>query len=210
MLFIYQYVDKLLNVETCIVKFNSFKQLNLVDLIFLNTSHTWKYRWNAQIHDYRLTTLQPILKDPLYNFPSFHYALILTYPRTITFWYLPRVDMLLWAPVTKKTLWTCPGYRTWCQFEFPGESDPGYSHRAELDLWNQSHFFSLLFSIWLSGRFLPSPHPPSPRNDLLPCLVWPVLQNPLSCHNDALAWSVNVIKSLCMPFEYFLKISWAF
>lgn len=34
MLFIYPYVDTLLNVETCVVKFNSFKQLNLVDLIF--------------------------------------------------------------------------------------------------------------------------------------------------------------------------------
>lgn len=176
MLFIYQYVDKLLNVETCVVKFNSFKQLNLVDLIFLNTSHTWKYRWNAQIHDYRLTTLQPILKDPLYNFHSFHYTLILIHPRTVTFWYLPRVDMLLWAPVTKKTLWTCPGYRTWCQFEFPGESDPGCSHRAELDLWNQSHFFSLLFSIWLSGRFLTlPPFPPFPVTQKwftsMPCLA---------------------------------------
>lgn len=45
-------------------------------------------------------------------------------------------------------------------------------HQAELYLWNQSDLF-LLFSIWLSGRFLfitwppLPPHPLSPRNDLL-------------------------------------------
>lgn len=136
-----------------------------------------------------------------------------------------RVDMILWAPETKEypykpvhlQIWFLTNQlsvRTWRQFE--EESDIlATRHQAELYLWNQSDLF-LLFSVWLSGRFLfitwcpPPAHPLSPRNDLLTCLVWPVLHNPLSCHNDVWIWSVNIIKSLCMPFEYFLEISWAF
>lgn len=167
------------------------------------------------------------------SFPSvIIYTLVLTHPRTIIHWSIAWVDIILRAPEVKEHLQTSPGYRydfwpvtcraahgtnwllppRWVRPWLPG---------IRINLTGEISLTFSLFSVKLkffsfSGRFLfsiwspPLSHPPLPRNDLPPKSHLAMLHNPLSCHNDVLARSVNIIRSLCMPLEHFLEISWAF
>lgn len=69
-----------------------------------------------------------------------------------------------------------------------------------------SQHFSFV-GLWLSGRFVFLSLPPHYLTETCsPSVTWPVLYNALSCHGDALVWPVSVIRSLCRPFRFLLKI----
>lgn len=112
-----------------------------------------------------LPYLNPFLKDLHYSFHSFHY-LYTDFDSSQDYNILlpTRVNMILWAPETKEypykpvhlQIWFLTNQlsvRTWRQFE--EESDRSWLPGIRLNFTceiNQTFF--LLFSIWLSGRFL--------------------------------------------------------